>query len=180
MREFFRAVLSSMIMALLRVQEITVTFAQLRYRVYNELPYSFLVPILLDFSLQRSQRDTPSRLAAMFSKALAFLALSAPLLASAAPSELAKRQLDTSSHCGQWDVVTAGQYSLLLDQWGKDGATSGSQCANVASLSGNTISWKTTWTWTGGTGVKSFTNIQLNQGINKQLSAISSMPVRLF
>ena len=116
----------------------------------------------------------------MFSKALAFLALSAPLLASAAPSELAKRQLDTSSHCGQWDVVTAGQYSLLLDQWGKDGATSGSQCANVASLSGNTISWKTTWTWTGGTGVKSFTNIQLNQGINKQLSAISSMPVRLF
>ncbi|KAI9063623.1 glycoside hydrolase family 12 protein [Trametes sanguinea] len=113
----------------------------------------------------------------MFKKALAFLVLSVPLLASAIPTELVARQgVDTSSHCGQWDTVTAGPYSLLLDQWGKDGASSGSQCANVVSLSGNTISWKTTWTWTGGTGVKSFTNVQLNQGINKQLSAISSMP----
>ena len=116
----------------------------------------------------------------MFSKALALFALSAPLLAAAAPTELAKRQIDTSSHCGQWDTVTAGQYELLLDQWGASGATSGQQCANIVSLSGNTIAWKTTWTWTGGSGVKSFTNIQLNQGINKQLSAISSMPVRRF
>ena len=116
----------------------------------------------------------------MFSKALALFALSAPLLAAAAPAELAKRQIDTSSHCGQWDTVTAGQYELFLDQWGASGATSGQQCANIVSLSGNTIAWKTTWTWTGGTGVKSFTNIQLNQGINKQLSAISSMPVRPF
>ena len=117
----------------------------------------------------------------MFSKILTFTLLAVPLLTSAVPTELVARQgVDTSSHCGQWDVVTAGPYSLLLDQWGASGATSGQQCANIISLSGNTISWKTTWTWTGGTGVKSFTNVQLNQGINKQLSAISSMPVRLF
>ncbi|KAJ8475249.1 hypothetical protein ONZ51_g6660 [Trametes cubensis] len=113
----------------------------------------------------------------MFSKILTFALLAIPLFASAVPTELVARQgVDTSSHCGQWDVVTAGPYSLLLDQWGASGATSGQQCANIISLSGNTISWKTTWTWTGGTGVKSFTNVQLNQGINKQLSAISSMP----
>ncbi len=113
----------------------------------------------------------------MFAKALAFVLFAAPCLVRAAPAKL-EASIDTSTHCGQWDVVTASQYSLLLDQWGKDGATSGSQCANLISLSGSTISWKTNWTWTGGSGVKSFTNIQLNQGINKQLSAISSMPVR--
>jgi xyloglucan-specific endo-beta-1,4-glucanase len=115
----------------------------------------------------------------MFTKSS--LALLAPLfslvLASPTLVELNSRaSIDTSSHCGQWDTVTAGSYSLLLDQWGASGATSGSQCANLISLSGSTLSWKTTWTWTGGSGVKSFTNVQLNQGINKQLSAISSMP----
>ncbi|KAI0777698.1 concanavalin A-like lectin/glucanase [Trametes elegans] len=113
----------------------------------------------------------------MYSKSLTFLLLFVPLLASAVPTELAARQgVDTSEHCGQWDVVSVGQYSLLLDLWGKDGATSGSQCANLVSANGNTVSWKTTWTWTGGSGVKSFTNIQLNEGINKQLSAIKSIP----
>ena len=117
----------------------------------------------------------------MFAKALPFVLFAAPFLASAAPAELEARQsIDTSTHCGQWDVVTAGQYSLLLDQWGASGATSGSQCASLVSMSGSTVAWTTTWTWTGGSGVKSFTNIQLNQGINKQLSAISSMPVRFF
>ncbi|KAJ6466856.1 glycoside hydrolase family 12 protein [Mycena sanguinolenta] len=84
--------------------------------------------------------------------------------------------IDTSSHCGQWDTVVVGPYSLLLDQWGLSGASSGSDCASLTSLSGTTLAWKNTWTWTGGTGVKSFTNINLNTGINKQLSAISTMP----
>ena len=81
---------------------------------------------------------------------------------------------------GQWDTVTAGSYSLLLDQWGASGASSGTDCAQLTTLSGTTISWKTTWNWVGGTGVKSFTNIQLNSGLDKQLSAIKSIPVRCF
>ena len=88
---------------------------------------------------------------------------------------LDRRQLDTTSHCGQWDTVSADPYELLLDQWGISGAT-GSQCAQINSLSGNTIAWSTTWSWSGGSGVKSFTNIQLNDGVGVQLSAISSMP----
>ena len=89
-------------------------------------------------------------------------------------------RLDESVHCGQWDTVTAGPYELLLDQWGASGATSGSQCAHLISLNNSTdvISWSTNWTWVGGSGVKSFTNIQLNQNIGKQLQDISSMPVR--
>lgn len=123
---------------------------------------------------------TSSQLAAMFPKASLALIVPLALLAVGSPTlaDLESRaSIDTSSHCGQWDTVTAGPYSLLLDQWGASGATSGSQCANLVSMSGTTISWVTKWTWTGGNGVKSFTNVQLNQGINKQLSAISSMPV---
>lgn len=115
----------------------------------------------------------------MASFKLATFVLLASTLALALPtSDIEARQgLDTSSHCGQWDVVSAGPYSLLADLWGASGATSGSQCSSLISLSGNTISWKTTWNWVGGNGVKSFSNIQLNQGINKQLSSIKSMPV---
>ncbi|KJA21753.1 glycoside hydrolase family 12 protein [Hypholoma sublateritium FD-334 SS-4] len=112
----------------------------------------------------------------MFSstKLLAFVAL-APF-AFAAPALLERATIDTSSHCGQWDTVTAGSYSLLLDQWGASGASSGTDCAQLTTLSGTTLAWKTTWNWVGGTGVKSFTNIQLNSGLNKQLSAIKSIP----
>ena len=91
----------------------------------------------------------------------------------------ARASVDTSVHCGQWDTVTAGSYSLLLDLWGESGATSGSQCANLVSLDGSTVAWTTNWTWVGGSGVKSFSNVQLNEGINTQLSAIESMPVRM-
>ena len=102
-----------------------------------------------------------------------------PLLVASAPVEdVTPVGLDTSSHCGQWDVINAGNYTMYLDQWGKSGATTGSQCANFVSLSGNTVAWKTTWTWNGGNGVKSFTNMQQNAGVNRQLSAIKSMPVR--
>ena len=102
--------------------------------------------------------------------------------------------VDTSSHCGkcfplrclccanvrypgQWDEVSASPYTLFLDQWGLSDATSGSDCASLTTLSGSTIAWTTTWTWTGGTSVKSFTNINVNSNINKQLSAISTIPV---
>lgn len=89
----------------------------------------------------------------------------------------ARDTVDTTVYCGQWDSVAAGSYSLLLDLWGESGATSGSQCSHLTSIDGSTVSWTTNWTWVGGTGVKSFSNIQLNEGINTQVSAISSMPV---
>ncbi|KAJ7841039.1 glycoside hydrolase family 12 protein [Mycena olivaceomarginata] len=114
---------------------------------------------------------------------LAFAKLSALLLlvpfVAASPTPAVEERapaIDTGSHCGQWDSVVAGTYSLLLDQWGLSGASSGSDCASLSTLSGTTLAWKTTWTWTGGTGVKSYTNINVNSGINKQLSAIKSIP----
>ena len=81
---------------------------------------------------------------------------------------------------GDYDSVTAGQYSLLLDQWGKSDASYGSNCAAITSLSGTTIAWKNPWKWAGGNKIKSYTNIQLNQGMNKGLKTISSIPVSFF
>ncbi|KAG6819882.1 hypothetical protein H0H93_007761 [Arthromyces matolae] len=137
-------------------------------KILKVKPYK--CPMLVSF--------TPS-LAKMrhFSK-LAALVLLSPFTLAMPVSELevVKRAtaLDTSSHCGQWDTVTASPYILYLDQWGISGTTAGSDCASLTSLSGTTIAWKTTWTWAG-SGIKSFTNIALNSGLNKQLSAISSI-----
>lgn len=86
------------------------------------------------------------------------------------------RAVDTTPFSGQFDSVNTGQYSLLNNLWGESDAASGSQTSQITSMKGSTIAWKTNWTWTGGTQVKSFANIQLNTGINQQLSAISSMP----
>jgi xyloglucan-specific endo-beta-1,4-glucanase len=111
---------------------------------------------------------------AMFSRKLVVLASLLPFIAAAPVADSA--DIDTSSHCGQYDSVTAGQYSLNLDQWGKASATSGQSCAQLTSLNGNTIAWTTTWTWSGGGGVKSYTDMQLNAGLNQKLSAITSIP----
>ena len=104
---------------------------------------------------------------------LAFLVALVPFVA-AAPTDLAERAAQAS--CGQWDTIAAGPYTLFLDQWGKGGASSGSDCAQVNSQSGNNIAWSTTWSWTGGSGVKSYTNVGVNNGLNKKLSAIGSIP----
>lgn len=106
------------------------------------------------------------------------------LLAAVLPASIALgvplKRLDTSQYCGTWDTIDSGaEYEVFLDQWGASGATSGQSCASIMSYSDGTIAWVDDWTWTGGTGIKSFTNVQLNDGVNQQLSAITSMPVCL-
>jgi len=104
-------------------------------------------------------------------KMFSFLLFLLPLIV-AAPLEV----LQTASHCGQYDGVMAGQYSLSLNQWGLRDATSGYGCAALTSLSGTTIAWNHSWAWEGDYKVKSYTNIQLNKGLGKRLSAIKRMP----
>jgi xyloglucan-specific endo-beta-1,4-glucanase len=108
----------------------------------------------------------------MFAKLALLASLCAAALGAPTPA------LDTAQHCGQWDTAAAGPYTLQLDQWGISGA-SGSDCAQVTSASGSTVAWKTTWSWAGGSGVKTYTDIAVTQGLNKQLSAIKSIQVRL-
>ncbi|KIY45771.1 glycoside hydrolase family 12 protein, partial [Fistulina hepatica ATCC 64428] len=84
--------------------------------------------------------------------------------------------VDTASYCGQYDTVTAGDYTLDLDQWGLSDADSGTDCAQITSQSGSTIAWTATWAWTGSTSVVAYTNVNLNTGIGVQLSEVTSIP----
>ncbi|KAF8443927.1 glycoside hydrolase family 12 protein [Boletus edulis BED1] len=82
-----------------------------------------------------------------------------------------------NTFCDQWGSVSTGPYTLANDLWNKDSATSGWQCTTLESINGNRVKWFTDWSWTGAPSqVKSFANVQLNEGIHQQLSAITSMP----
>lgn len=98
-------------------------------------------------------------------------ALAAPV--SEASNPLPKR----ADVCGQWDSQTTGRYIMYNNLWGRDSATSGSQCSGVDSISGNTVKWHTSWTWAGGPyNVKSYSQIYDNVSTAKQVSAIKSYP----
>lgn len=76
---------------------------------------------------------------------------------------------------GQWDSAQTDEYILYINQWGKDNADSGEACGALTSESGDSVGWTTNWTWSGGEGVKSYTNINARNNLNLQLSAISSI-----
>jgi len=81
----------------------------------------------------------------------------------------------STSFCGQYATQTSGDYVLENNLWGESGG-SGAQCTSLTSTSGTDIAWSTSWYWSGGSGVKSFANAYLNVGLNKQISAITSIP----
>ncbi|TDL19683.1 glycoside hydrolase family 12 protein [Rickenella mellea] len=79
---------------------------------------------------------------------------------------------------GQWQTESEanGYYTLFADLWGA-GSGTGSQSSQVTKTTGTTVSWWTKYSWSGGPyNVKSYSSISLNTGLNKQLSAIKSIP----
>ncbi|HYN94344.1 MAG TPA: RICIN domain-containing protein [Pilimelia sp.] len=87
--------------------------------------------------------------------------------------------------CAAYDAVTMGKYWINNNLWGQNSG-SGSQCIWSNSTSGNTISWGTSWNWTGQTNsVKSYASSILGwhwgtrvagSGLPVQLSANRSIP----
>ncbi|KAM3066056.1 hypothetical protein ACMFMG_010605 [Clarireedia jacksonii] len=109
-----------------------------------------------------------------------FTQIALPLLFSgaaiAAPAVSKTVKARSTQVCGQWDSVVTGSYTIYQDLWGKDSANSGSQCSTVNSLSGETVSWSTSWSWTGGSSdVKSYANVALTK-TGVQISHISAIP----
>ena len=103
---------------------------------------------------------------------LTLASLTGLTFASSSVNDLSKR----AEFCGQWDQATDGNYIVYNDLWGESSATSGSQCTEIVSLSGNTLTWSTSWSWEGiSYDVKSFANAEYVI-TPKQLSAISSIP----
>lgn len=88
-------------------------------------------------------------------------------------SPLARR----GTYCGQWDSETAGPYTIYNNLWGKDQATSGSQCTtNNGLASDGSLSWAVEWSWAGGQGhVKSYPNVVI-ESEKKSLADLESLP----
>lgn len=77
--------------------------------------------------------------------------------------------------CGQYQSQGSGAYTLATNGWGWSSGT-GSQCSQINSLTGNTLAWQSTWSWSGTSNqVKSYTNVQTGF-TKKQLSAYTSIP----
>lgn len=107
--------------------------------------------------------------------AIAALAVGASAAAAAVVDEPSRIERRATSICGQWDSVQTGTYTVYQDLWGMSSGT-GSQCTTVNSLSGSTLSWSTSWTWSGGSSsVKSFANVVTSIAITT-LSNIASIP----
>ncbi|KAJ8109610.1 hypothetical protein OPT61_g7332 [Boeremia exigua] len=105
-----------------------------------------------------------------------FTFASTAALAVAAPTSPASDLSKRADYCGQWDNQIQGPYTIYNNLWGRDQATSGSQCTGVDGLSGSTLKWHTKWTWAGGAGhVKSYANV-VTKVSQKAISSISSMP----
>ncbi|KAI1745598.1 family 12 glycosyl hydrolase [Xylaria scruposa] len=104
-----------------------------------------------------------------------FILASAALagLALATPTPTVDKRATT--FCGQWDSVQTGSYIVYNNLWGQSSG-SGSQCTTVNGLSGNSVAWSTSWSWSGGQyNVKSYANAVV-QTSAKKISAISTMP----
>ncbi|KAK7424057.1 hypothetical protein QQX98_000667 [Neonectria punicea] len=108
-------------------------------------------------------------------KAVTFLAqslLAAVAVATPTPT-LEKR---ATTWCDSWGSLATGGFTIYHNNWGAAQATSGSQCTTFESINSGSVVWSTSWTWAGGSNqVKSYSNVAL-ESVNKQLSAISSIP----
>ncbi|KAF5494315.1 putative xyloglucan-specific endo-beta-1,4-glucanase A [Colletotrichum siamense] len=94
--------------------------------------------------------------------------------AMASPTPTIEKRATT--WCDSFGSLATGAYTVYHNNWGAAQATSGSQCTTFNSLSSGSVSWSTSWTWAGGQGqVKSYSNVALEK-VNKQLSAIKSIP----
>lgn len=107
----------------------------------------------------------------MYFTALTLLAATA--LAAPTPTIVER----ATQQCGQYQSQQSGAYTLATNGWGWATGT-GSQCSEINSVSGNTIAWDTTWSWTAKAPgqVKSYTNVQATSYTKKQLSQYTSMP----
>jgi xyloglucan-specific endo-beta-1,4-glucanase len=75
------------------------------------------------------------------------------LLALLAPLALAQQQ----TMCNQYDYYSTNGYEMNNNLWGKNAASSGSQCLYYDGAAGSGLKWHTKWQWAGGeNNVKSY------------------------
>jgi len=96
-------------------------------------------------------------------------------LVTAAPSkQLEERQQQTL--CQQYGYWSGNGYDLNNNLWGKNAASSGSQCTYLDNASAGGIAWHTTWNWQGGqNNVKSYVYSGRQVPRGRLISSIGSM-----
>ena len=98
--------------------------------------------------------------------------LSSALGAPASSPHLVSR---ATAQCGQYQSQSSGPYTLYTNGWGWSSGV-GSQCSQIDSLTGSSLAWSTTWSWSSTPNqVKSYTNVETGY-TKKQLSAYTSIP----
>lgn len=93
---------------------------------------------------------------------------------------MTRRQQQSVSLCTLYAYHAANGYEILNNLWGKDTATSGSQCTYYDGAVGNGIAWSSDWVWQGAQdNVKSYAYAgrQLNKGITVERAR--SMPTSI-
>ncbi|KAL5526262.1 hypothetical protein ACEPAF_7985 [Sanghuangporus sanghuang] len=97
-------------------------------------------------------------------------------LSSSLPTAHRRRGIDASVLCGKTDSEKEGPFTISLNEFGGGNATDGSQCIQATAQNDSTISWTTNWTWTGGDSVKSFSNVNLDTAVGRQIRDITNLP----
>ncbi|QSZ36319.1 hypothetical protein DSL72_007445 [Monilinia vaccinii-corymbosi] len=108
--------------------------------------------------------------------ALPFLFAGAAIAAPVSPNTL---ETKSTQMCSGYQSVVMGVYTVYQNLWGRQQATSGSQCLTVKSMTGSTIAWSDEWSWQGQSNqVKAYSNVALTS-VSKtgvKISSISSIP----
>lgn len=84
------------------------------------------------------------------------------------------------SLCSQYAYYAANGYEVLNNLWGKDQASSGSQCTYYEGSTGSGIKWSSTWQWTGGENqVKSYVYAGKILSKGNLISNVRGMPTSI-
>ncbi|KAF4037971.1 Glycosyl hydrolase family 12 [Phytophthora infestans] len=87
--------------------------------------------------------------------------------------------INAQEYCGRDDLKVVGDYTVYNKLWGQDNDKTDKQCTEVTGSTSSSVSWRTSFNWTGDSWqVKSFPNAALKFS-PKQVSAITSMPTTM-
>src|SRR6478609_4403105 len=97
---------------------------------------------------------------------------------TAAASALITRQSHVQSLCELYGYWSNNDYELLNNLWGKDSASSGSQCTYLdGTPASGGVQWSTTWTWLGAeNNVKSYPYVGRKVAKGLKISDVKKMP----
>lgn len=105
---------------------------------------------------------------------------SAKPIAGPVEQAVAAVQLQAATLCAQYAYYSSDGYEFNNNLWGKDSATSGSQCTSIESTSSSGVKWSSTWTWWGSeNNVKSYVYAGKQFAKGLTISKINSMPTNI-